>query len=192
MSSEHQQTQQNAVQDMVQWQQNALRQGQRAFEQTIDMQQNMAESMWRNNLETSRNVQRQGTDLARNWMDAFFGAMGTPMMPQFRMGTMMPQEETDRMRKNLQEQFEELDEAQDEAWEAFGESLDESIQAYEDLTESQKELVNRSVDSVMEVEASMGEEVARVTEQMGEQVREGSRQVEEASRQAEQGSQDSE
>lgn len=158
--------QQNMVQDALQLQQNALRQGQRTFEQAIDMQQNMAESMWRNNLGTGRNVQQQGAQFARNWTDAFFGAMGT----------MMSQEETDRLRQTVDDQFQELDQAQQEAWQAFEGSLEESVQAFEDLSESQKDLVNQSINSFMEAQASVGEEVARATEQMGQQAREASRQ----------------
>jgi hypothetical protein len=151
---------------MLQWQQNAIRQGQRTFEQALDVQQNMTESMWRNNIGTGRNVQQQSTEFVRNWMDAFFGAMGT----------MMDQEETRRLRQTVDEQFQELDEAQQEAWQAFEGSLEESVRAYEDLTQSQKELVNRSVDSFMEAQASMGEEVAHAAEEMGQQAREASRQ----------------
>lgn len=156
------------MRDMLQWQQNAIRQGQRTFEQALDVQQNMAESMWRNNIGTGRAVQQQGTEFARNWTDAFFGAMGT----------MMAQEETDRVRQTVDEQFQELDRAQQEAWQAFEGSLEESIRAYEDLTQSQKELVDRSINSFMEAQASVGEEVAHAAEEMGQQAREVSRQSE--------------
>lgn len=173
-----QQQQRNAVKDMLQWQQNAIRQGQRTVEQALDVQQNVAESMWRNNLGTGRNVQQQQTEFARNWIDAFFGAMGT----------MMDQEESDRLRQTVDEQFQELDDAQQEAWQAFEESMNESVQAYDDLTQSQKELLDRSVESFMEAQASMGEEVASAAEEMGQQAREVSRQ----SSQGGQGSESSE
>ena len=176
MSSERQQ--QTAVHDVLQFQQSAIRQGQRTVEQALDVQQRMAESMWRNNLGTGRNAQQQGTEFVRNWTDAFFGAMGT----------MMDEEETNRMRSTIEDQYEELDQAQQEAWQAFEESINESMRAYDDLARSQKQVLRQSVDSWMEAQASVGEEVAHAAEEMGQQAREASQQ----SRQGSQGSESSE
>ena len=150
------------MQGMFEWQRSAIQQGQRTMEQAIDMQRNMTESLWRNNLGTGRSIQQQQTEWARNWADAFFGAMGT----------MMSREETDQMRQTLDDQFQELNSAQEDAWEAFQQSMNESMGAYDDLTQSQKEVFNRSVESFMQAQSSMGEEVANVAEEMGQQARE--------------------
>lgn len=159
------------MQDIIEWQRNAIEQGQRTVEQSLDVQRSMTESLWRNNLGTGHTIQDQQTALVRNWTDAFFGAMGT----------FMPREETEQMRKSLHDQFDELSHAQDEAWNAFQESVDEAMDAYDDLTESQKQVLDRSVKSYMEVQENVGEEMAHATEEMGRQVREiGHRQEERA------------
>lgn len=155
------------MEGMFEWQHSLLRQGQRTMEQALDVQQNVAESMWRNNLGTGRNLQQQSTEFARNWTDAFFGAMGT----------MMDEAETDRMRETLHEQYQELDEAQRETWQAFEESMNESMDAYDELTRSQKEVLDRAVNSWMDAQASVGEEFAHAAEEMGRQARDVSQET---------------
>jgi predicted flap endonuclease-1-like 5' DNA nuclease len=132
MSSEQQrQNQMNAIFEM---QRNAIQQSQQMMHQGVDMQQRMTESLLRNNLRAGQNAQRQGTELARNWVDTYFRALGTA----FGQG------DTSEVNETLDEQFEQFTDSQEEAWSAFEDSLDQAMTAYEDLSESQKELVDRS------------------------------------------------
>ncbi|WP_115795082.1 hypothetical protein [Halorussus rarus] len=147
---------------MFEMQRNAIQQSQQMMQQGIDMQQRMTESMMRNNLSSGHNAQRQGTELARNWMDAYFRTLGT----------MFGRGDASEVSESLREQFEEFNDAQDDAWDSFEDSLDQAMDAYEDLNESQKELIDRSFNSFFEMQRETGERVADAAEQMERQAQE--------------------
>jgi hypothetical protein len=149
----------NAIFEM---QRNAIQQSQQMMHQGVDMQQRMTESLLRNNLNTGRNAQRQGTELARNWMDTYFRAIGT----------MFGQSDTSEVSGSLREEFEQFTDSQEEAWNSFEDSLDQAMTAYEDLSESQKELIDRSFNSFFEMQRETGERVADAAEEMERQAQE--------------------
>lgn len=160
MSSE-QQTQ-NQMSAMFEMQRNAIQQSQQMMQQGIDMQQRMTESVMRNNLNTGRNAQRQGTEFARSWLDTYFRSLGT----------MFGQSDNSDVSQELREQFEQFNDSQEEAWSAFEDSLEQAMTAYEDLNDSQKDLIDRSFESFFEMQRETGQQVSDAAEEMERQAQE--------------------
>lgn len=75
-------------------QRQSIRQGQKLFERSLDLQMNATEAFVRNSLAAQRSVQRQGTEFAQKLFDAQFDAMESAM-------------DGDEFRSTMERQFEE-------------------------------------------------------------------------------------
>ena len=89
-------------------QRTSLEQGQRSFEQGVEMQRRMVETATKSTLSAQRSMQRQGLEVARQSLVASTGAMWSGDGDQ---------------REELGEQFGALVDAQDEAWDAIEEGV---------------------------------------------------------------------
>lgn len=150
---------QNPMRMMFDVQRSFLQQGQQALQQTLDIQRNMTESLLRNNTGTGRTVQKQGTELAKNWTDAYVMALGS----------MMPQQDVQDLRSSVDDQFSQFRDAQDQAWDSIDSSVDDAVNAFNQLTQEQKQLIQQSVNSFYQAQSKMGQEAASVAQDIQEE-----------------------
>lgn len=147
---------------LFEMQRNAMRQTQEMMRRGVDMQKRMTESAMQTNLDVGQSAQRQGTELTRNWLDAYFRTFGQ----------MAGQRNAEEVSQTLDDEFEQFTNAQEDAWNAFEESIEQAMAAYDDLTQSQKELIDRSFDSFYEMQRETGERVSDAAEEVERQAQE--------------------
>lgn len=147
---------------LFEMQRNAMRQTQEMMRRGVDMQKRMTESAMQTNLDVGQSAQRQGTELTRNWLDAYFRTFGQ----------MAGQRNAEEVSQTLDDEFEQFTNAQEDAWNAFEESIEQAMAAYDDLTQSQKELIDRSFNSFYEMQRETGERVSDAAEEVERQAQE--------------------
>ena len=135
----------------------SIKQGQKLFEQGLDLQQNATETFLRNGLAAQRGAQRQGTELARELFDAQVDAFESAL-----------DEDDYDVRATVDQQFEEFNETQNDTWDEFE---DDFVEAFKDLSNQQKALVAKSVGAFLDAQQETGQRIVESVHQ-GEAVAE--------------------
>lgn len=140
------------IQAAFELQRESIKQGQQLFEQSLDIQQNAAETFLHNSLSIQRAAQRQGTELSRQLFDAQLDAFESALDEGEVRGTIDRQfeEGTELTQELLNAQFEQsadfVQQLANAQFGAFESALDDEFdvraaldQQFDDLNETQQE-----------------------------------------------------
>ena len=126
-------------------QREAIRQGQRTVEQSMEAQQSMTEAFVHNTIGMGRAANRNATEATRQGMVTVAGMMDT-MNP---VGA--------STRPSIEQGFDSVTAVQENAWRLFEEAAENGLATYAQLADSSMESVSESVDATLEVHEEVGQ-----------------------------------
>lgn len=137
-------------------QRESINQGQRLFEQGLDLQQDAAETFLQNGLAVQRATQQQGVDLVRQLVYIQVDAAES----------VLDEAESD-VQAAIGQQFEEFLHTQADTWDALKADV---LEAIEDLTERQEALFTQSVEAVIDAQQQAEQQTVEGIQQTGETI----------------------
>ncbi|WP_435066440.1 hypothetical protein [Haloplanus sp. C73] len=150
----------NPFSSAFEMQRTMIDQSRRAAETTLDAQRAAVET-WSDSLESAKSLQESGVALSKTAINAYLDGLGA----------VFPEESITELEAAVDEQFEAGEEIHEEAWLSFLESADEAEAVFDDLTETQSELLEESFDAIEQIQtdaAESAEEAVESAEELAE------------------------
>lgn len=122
-------------------QRDAIRQGQEAFEQSLEFQQRMNRAMLEG-MDTQEEAQRSGVEFSQQAIHAYLDTLEASV-PGAAGGV-------NEIRQTVDEQFETLLDAHSEAFEATEQEVERGIDSYDEFSESYLEALDEQLDALLD------------------------------------------
>lgn len=131
----------NLIQTTFELQRQSIERSFDAVDRSLELQQSVARAA-RDNLETGQSIQQRGVELGARGLHAYVDA--------FAATTLGEEESLEEVHELIDEQFDVLERTTDDTWEAMETTVIEGMDAYDDLTETQRDLLQDSTDAFLE------------------------------------------
>lgn len=131
-------------------QRDAVKQGQEAFERSLDFQRRMNRAML-DGMDTQEETQRTGVEFAREGIHAYLDAVETMTTPT--VGSRGVRE----MRRSVDEGFDSLLDAHEEAFDAAGEGMERSVDEYDEFSEAYLDALEAQIGALLEAHEDVQE-----------------------------------
>jgi hypothetical protein len=143
-------------------QRDAVKQGQEAFERSLDFQRRMNRAML-DGMENQEETQRTGVEFARDGIHAYLDAVETMTAPG--MGSRGVRE----MRRSVDDGFDNLLDAHEEAFEAAEEGMERSVDEYDEFSEAYLDALEAQVEALLEAHEDVQQRTVSTMEESFEQ-----------------------
>ena len=155
---------------MFRMQRTMLEQTQKAVETNLHFQRSAVHAMV-GSMDSTKSVQKSGLNLSKRAVESYLDAV-SEATPNDRA--------VEEFRSVVEEQYAAADELHDDAWEAFSDGVEETVSSYDDLNESQIELVDEMFQTLVEAQMdaqTATEDAMAQAEQVAESAAESAAEV---------------
>lgn len=146
---------------MFEMQRTAIKQNQKAIEQTLDLQKQTV-SVFTTGLKQSAAASEQTRDVTKTGIDMYFDAIEAAV-PGDVSGV-------EQLRANVHEQLDTAGELNDEAWENVEALVDQNVESFEEFTRTYETMVGDSFDALLSATEYAEEQTSSATEAIEAQI----------------------
>lgn len=152
---------QTPLDTMFELQRTAIKQNQKAVEQTLDLQK-QALSVFSSGLKQSAATREQTADVTKTGIDMYFDAIEAAV-PGNVSGL-------EQLRANVHEQLDTAGELNDEAWENVETLFEQNVESYEEFAATYETMVGDSFDALLSATEYVEEQTSSATEAIETQI----------------------
>lgn len=151
-------------------QRQSIKQGQKAFFQTVDAQKRISDAVV-DGLDSTESAQRRLVELQQEAVHDTLDAIEANMPGV--------EEPTEDVRETVDEQFAQLLDGHEEAFDALSGELDDGIATYDEMTDDYVEALEEQVEMLLEAHEELESQSVAAADQLGDQLDELQAQLDE-------------